>query len=150
MRTLKSRISPIYITSASLECYLPLSPSHRVTSANIKIYANEQLLPVSETSVFEFSDLMLNNSELITTCTLPAFVKFPYQLSPSGFLARPRVCHHAPPCPVAPSVQLRRCYECLPPLRVTFGCNAKLACYICSLVLHFSLCLFIHLFFVSS
>lgn len=86
MRTFKSRISPIYITSC-LHLLNAICPSHRVTSANNKIYANEQLLPVSQTSVFEFSDLMLNNRELITTCPLPAFVQFSYQLSPSNIFA---------------------------------------------------------------
>lgn len=76
--------------STFLECYVPLSPSHRVTSANNQIYANEQLLPVSQMSVFEFYDLMLNNRELIATCTLAAFKKFPYQLSPSN------ICAHMP------------------------------------------------------
>jgi len=73
--------------SASLECYLPLYPSHRVTSVNNKIYANEQLLPVSQRVVFEFSDLMLNNRELISTCTLPAFVKFPLPAVPLQYLS---------------------------------------------------------------
>lgn len=46
-----------HFMSMSLECYLPLSSSHRMTSANNKIYANEQLLLVSQTPVFEFSIL---------------------------------------------------------------------------------------------
>lgn len=87
MRTLKSRISPVCITSClHLLNAVPLSPHQRVTSANNRIYANEQLLPVSQTPVFEVWDLMLNNRKLITTCTLPAFIKFPYQLSPSSIM----------------------------------------------------------------
>lgn len=116
-----------HFMSASLECSLPLSPSHRVTSANNRIYANEQLLPVSQTSVFDCSDLMLNNRETITTCTLPALRKFPYQLSPyTVFAQMPMILYvqnRTPPSSSALSLQLpcfqRGCFLCLSPLAIT-------------------------------
>lgn len=107
-----------HFMSASLESYLPLSSSYRMTSANNKIYANEQLLLVSWTSVFEFSDLKLNSRELITSCTLPAFVKLPCHLSSSNIFAHmpviPYMCNHTPQLSSAPSLQLRFFYQCLP------------------------------------
>lgn len=119
MRTLKSRISLTYITSCL--CLLnAICPYLLVTEWQVlitKIYANEQLLLVSQTSGFEFSDLTLNNRELITFCTLPAFIKLPCHLSSSKVFARmpmtPYMYNHTAQFSLALSLQLWCFYQCL-------------------------------------